>query len=186
MDMIRFDRDTTSHVFRFSKVAAVAIFASTAQTHAAPALRDNKLPKFDSTQTTDFSPWFNALAVPTIGPDHIAIRRIRDLKVYSNGWNGPGSVSASPEAIDDAEVFARKLFAACAVDPPHITLTSDGEVNFYWRSQKGTVDLGFFGTSTYSYFVKPANGEPSYADAVNSSELAHEVIAVIGVTAEAR
>jgi hypothetical protein len=180
MDMIKFDHDTTVQVVRFGKVAVVAIFASTAQPHAPSPLRDNKLPKFDSTQVADLSPWFNALAVPTIGPDQIAIRRIRDLNVYSDGWNGPDSVGPHPAAIEDAEVFVRNLFSSGDVVPPHITLASDGEVNFFWRGPTGTVDLGFFGSGTYSYYAAPKDGTPGGSDSVMPNSIPRDVLAIVG------
>ncbi len=41
---------------------------------------------------------------------------------------------------------------------PEIRLAHDGEINFLWDSNNCHVDLGFYGTGTYSYFGCNAQG----------------------------
>ena len=79
-----------------------------------------------------------------------AVARIRSLGTREDGWKGPGSVGASPKAIDDAEAFVRQLFEMSDVEMPNIGLASDGEIGFYWNIQGVVLDLGFFGDGTYS------------------------------------
>ena len=41
---------------------------------------------------------------------------------------------------------------------PEIRLAHDGEINFLWDTSNYHVDLGFYGTGTYSYFGCNAQG----------------------------
>jgi hypothetical protein len=47
---------------------------------------------------------------------------------------------------------------------PFITLTDDGEINFIWKLPNVTIDLGFFGDKTYSYFARTPDGRIFRAD----------------------
>ena len=69
-----------------------------------------------------------------------ALRRIAETKDF-----------VSPDAIRAAEEFVGTLPEDIA--EPWIAAASDGEVGFYWKSDKYHVDLGFYGDS-YSYFAR--------------------------------
>jgi len=95
--------------------------------------------------------------------DLSTIARIRDLSNYSDGWDGYKGKSPSKTAISDAEKFSR-LLSFDQVHAPHISLASDGEINFLWMLQDFRLDLGFYGDGTYSYYGKTTNGEEFMAD----------------------
>lgn len=63
----------------------------------------------------------------------------------------------------DAEKFSR-LLSFDQVHAPHISLASDGEINFLWMLQDFRLDLGFYGDGTYSYYGRTTNGEEFMAD----------------------
>jgi hypothetical protein len=54
--------------------------------------------------------------------------------------------------IEDAKYFTKYLYENNLIFP-YVSLASDGEINFYWNSEHITIDLGFFGNETYSYFA---------------------------------
>lgn len=103
-------------------------------------------------------------------PDISAVARIRALGTYSSGWKGPGSSGPSEGAVSDAEAFARTLFLDHLIARPHIGLTADGEVNFYWKTPAVTVDLSVLGDGTYTYFAQPRSGASIAGDDVPIGE----------------
>jgi hypothetical protein len=98
--------------------------------------------------------------------DLTAIARIRILATYPEGWKGPGSKAASRAAAEDAETFARVFFKTLGIYSPLINLSANGEINFYWKTPKVTIDLGFYGSGTYSYYAVPSPGQPIADDDV--------------------
>jgi hypothetical protein len=97
--------------------------------------------------------------------DHLAIASIRQLGTYVDGWNGPGTVAPTRSTLKDAEVFALYLFKVDTVIPPHISASGDGEINFYWKGEGFSLDLGFFGDGFYSYYADLPNGLEIIEDA---------------------
>jgi len=96
--------------------------------------------------------------------DLITIARVRELGTYSENWKGEGSMPPKPSTLREAEGFARKLFKDGAVSAPHVGLSEDGEINFYWKSDLIVIDLGFEGDGTYSYFAEDNTGDRFYGD----------------------
>lgn len=68
--------------------------------------------------------------------------------------------------VRQAEDFARKLFGENAVSAPHVGLSDDGEINFFWKSDSIVIDLGFEGDGTYSYFAEDDAGYRHYGDSL--------------------
>jgi hypothetical protein len=116
--------------------------------------------------------------------DLFAIARIRDFGTYAAGWDGLGSVPPSRRTLKEAEVFARYLFGLGRIDAPYISPSSDGEVNFYWKTNNLLLDLGFFGDGTYSYYARLPNGRELIEDeAPLDKTLPSEVIDLISQAA---
>lgn len=91
--------------------------------------------------------------------DLATVERIRALAAYEAGWNGPDSMAPTNETVRQAIDFARQLGVFGDIAQPYISLADDGEINFYWKTKAGlTMDLGFNGTSQYSYFAEIADG----------------------------
>jgi len=92
-----------------------------------------------------------------------AIKRIREIGLYSKNWDGTGAIPPTVQAINDAENFLRALLGM-EVPTPHISLAADGEINFLWKLKDITLDLGFYGDQTYSYYGKDNDGKEYVED----------------------
>lgn len=95
--------------------------------------------------------------------DLLTISEVRKLSTYDAGWKGEGSFGPTPEALSDAEKFARSLFREADVKRPHVGLESSGEINLFWNMGDAVIDLGITGDGTYSYFAE-IRGEKHYGD----------------------
>lgn len=96
---------------------------------------------------------------PVDADEAAAVSRIHALSKYEAGWHGPDSVGPTVETVRQAIDFARGLTSLGRIARPYISLASDGEINFYWKTEAGlTMDLGFTGTSRYSYFAETRDG----------------------------
>ena len=76
----------------------------------------------------------------------------------------------SEQAFADAFEFISRLdLNGCAM--PEVRLIGDGEINFSWEQADGNlqIDLGLYGTGTYSAFARRDGREPIYADDVPAS-----------------
>lgn len=94
-----------------------------------------------------------------------AVARINELAAYDAGWNGPDSVGPTVETVRQAIEFVRQLCSLGKIAQPLVNLASDGEINFYWQTEAGlTMDLGFTGTSWYSYFAETREGKEFIED----------------------
>ena len=101
-----------------------------------------------------------------VRPGLEAAARIRLLATYPEGWKGEGSKAVSRAAAEDAQIFAGALFKNKDISPPLIDLGADGEINFYWKTARVTIDLGFYGTGTYSYYALLPDGQAIAGDDV--------------------
>lgn len=82
-------------------------------------------------------------------------------------------------AIADAKKFIDKLPIEKVISP-HISLASDGEVNFLWALEKFRLDLGFYGDGNYSYYGHTRAGKEFFEDARSISDsLPDEIITLI-------
>lgn len=102
----------------------------------------------------------------TLNPDRSDLRliaRIRELGTYHEGWDGRDGKAACPEAIEEAEAFARALSLE-EMYTPYISLAADGEINFFWDRDGLRIDLGFYGTGVYSYYIRLGNGQEYFGD----------------------
>ena len=98
------------------------------------------------------------------------IRRLEQLRFVPEGDRWPASEPADDAAFHDARVFLDRLpFPLAAL--PHISLASDGEVNFAWDYEGLHIDLGFYGTGTFSYYARGADGREYYGDEVPAGSL---------------
>jgi hypothetical protein len=97
--------------------------------------------------------------------DNKAFKRIRELGLYSENWDGTGAIPPTGQAINDAESFLRVLLGR-EVTIPHISLAADGEINFLWNLKEIRLDLGFYGDQTYSYYGKGKDGKEYLEDEV--------------------
>ena len=85
------------------------------------------------------------------------ISTLEVIESYPEGWNGEDAKPATDKAVKEAKDFVYWLASRHKLlgqTIPHISLANDGEVNFLWRTERGVLDLGFYGTGTYSYYAK--------------------------------
>ena len=80
----------------------------------------------------------------------------------------PDEAPPDPATFTDAESFVERLPTLLG-EIPHISLADDGELNFAWNRGRIYVDLGFYGTGTYSYFARDPEGRKTYGDDVSAS-----------------
>ena len=75
----------------------------------------------------------------------------------------PSTELPDDAAFRDARVFLDRLSFPLA-SLPHISLADDGEVNFAWDCEGVHIDLGFYGTGTFSYYARGSDGQEYYGD----------------------
>lgn len=81
----------------------------------------------------------------------------------------PGAVWPDAQAFKDAYTFISRLRDAM-IPLPEISLADDGEINFLWSQDGVHVDLGFYGTGTYSYFARGKRGPGIHHEDIPASE----------------
>ncbi len=101
-------------------------------------------------------------ATPAWVPMSPATRKLLatlDVLARPNSERWPGAVPPDPRAFRDARAFVLQLPNALT-HLPDIGLAHDGEVNFLWQDDVGLhVDLGFYGSGTFSYFARDQQGK---------------------------
>ena len=101
---------------------------------------------------------------------HPQRRSIRNrLAELSRRQPSPGADAPGKAAFTDAEAFAEHLPIPLR-DMPHISLADDGELNFAWNGGSIYVDLGFYGTGTYSFFARDQQGRTHHRDDIPARE----------------
>ena len=91
--------------------------------------------------------------------------RVWDLYSLPESERWPGSGWPSDEAFKEAWDFTERLPTRLKA-LPHISLADDGEVNFAWANGTIRIDLGFYGTGTFSYFACDGRGQERFGDDV--------------------
>ena len=90
-------------------------------------------------------------------------RRLERLRSVPQSERWPVGEPPDAAAFSDARTFLDRLtFPLVAL--PHISLADDGEVNFVWDCEGVHIDLGFYGTGTFSYYARGADGREHYGD----------------------
>lgn len=85
------------------------------------------------------------------------------------------------QAFGDAGTFAERLPVPLKA-LPHISLADDGEVNFAWSFERTYIDLGFYGTRTFSYYARDQQGNEWFGDEISvTSPLPTELKALLAV-----
>ena len=107
-------------------------------------------------------------------------RRLQGLREEAKGEHpDPESCYPMPEAFADAWEFASRLdLNSC--DFPMVNMAGDGEINFFWQRESDglKVDLGFYGTGTYSCYARKGDQE-IFADDVRVTDGLRDDIAAL-------
>ena len=96
------------------------------------------------------------------------LARLDALRRTPESERWPGADWPAAAAFEDAAEFIRKLPLAL-IPLPGITFADDGEINFLWKDAGVHVDLGFYGTNTYSCFARARDGRKFHGDAISPS-----------------
>ena len=106
------------------------------------------------------------------------LAQLEKLKKTPKEERWPGATWPTSQAFRDADIFISKL-PLDSIPMPDMGLADDGEVNFLWKEGGVHVDLGFYGTGSYSYFACGKTGNKIYAeDALVSDDFPGEILAL--------
>ena len=94
--------------------------------------------------------------------------RLETLERRPESERWPAAEWPSGRAFEDARTFIHAL-PVSSIPLPHLSFADDGEINFLWNQDGIHIDLGFYGTGTYSYFARGKADEGFYADDVPAS-----------------
>ena len=97
------------------------------------------------------------------------LAQLEKLKKTPKKERWPGATWPTAQAFRDAAIFIRKL-PLDSIPIPDMGLADDGEVNFLWKEGGVHVDLGFYGTRTYTYFARGKDGRPIDGENILASE----------------
>lgn len=91
------------------------------------------------------------------------LKQLDRLAAASGNRAMAGTNRPCARAFADAQVFVQRL-PADSSPTPDIGLADDGEVNFLWITDDVYIDLGFYGTGSYSCFARDGNGQEILRD----------------------
>ena len=104
-----------------------------------------------------------------LSPTIKLLTRLAALWGTSEDERWPSAAWPDIQAFNDAKTFICYL-PLTLIPMPDIGLADDGEINFFWKSGGNYVDLGFYGTSSYSYFAKSSKGDKIYGEDIPVSK----------------
>jgi hypothetical protein len=85
----------------------------------------------------------------------LAIQKIEGLletfRSMDAGWDGYSAERVKDEAINQATVFLQLIPDSIPI--PKVTLSSNGEISFYWKQNDAYAEIGLDGDGTYYYFA---------------------------------
>ena len=109
------------------------------------------------------------------------LERLSELRSSPEADRWPKADWPDDRAFIDAEKFTERLPVPLRA-PPHISLADDGEVNFAWSYEGTRIDLGFYGTGTYSFYARDKSGGEWFGDEIPvSSPFPGELSALLAV-----
>ena len=101
---------------------------------------------------------------PWLSPPRPARQMLADLDAIADSSDrSSDNVPPKSHALRDARTFILKLPRELAY-LPNIGVAADGELNFLWKQDGLHVDLGFFGTGTFSYYARDSGGNEYLED----------------------
>ena len=107
------------------------------------------------------------------------LERLAELRSIPEEQRWPGADWPVDEAFLDAGKFTERLPVPIKV-APHISLADDGEVNFTWSQDRIWIDLGFYGTGTFSFYARDKDGKDLFGDDILvMSPLQNELVALL-------
>lgn len=92
--------------------------------------------------------------------------RLSELQSRPEAERWPGAEWPTEAAFKDAISFIDRLPVPLS-EAPYISLADDGEVNFAWAQEGMLIDLGFYGSGTYSFYARGQDGEKWFGDDIS-------------------
>ena len=102
-----------------------------------------------------------AAVAPTAGQS--LLTQLDSLQHTPESERWPTADWPSERAFADARSFIRHLPTG-PILMPNMGLADDGEISFLWDSDAVHIDLGMYGTGTFSYFARTGDGRKFYGD----------------------
>ena len=94
------------------------------------------------------------------------LERLAKLRLLPEEQRWPGADWPVDKAFEDAGKFTERL-PVTMKKSPYISLADDGEVNFAWTQEGMLIDLGFYGSGTYSFYARGQDGEKWFGDDIS-------------------
>ena len=104
-----------------------------------------------------------------VSPTYRMVGRLRALFETPEDERWPSTTWPIHKAFEDARALISKLPLA-DIPEPEIRFADDGEINFLWMKENIHIDLGFYGTGTYSYFGHNGEGQEIQDENVLASD----------------
>ena len=107
------------------------------------------------------------------------LQRLAHLYLTPDDERLPEADWPTRKAFEDAWQFTKQL-PENLKGLPHISLADDGEVNFAWSGGAVHIDLGFYGTGTFSYYGRDFEGKEFFGDDIPvTSPLTEELTSLL-------
>ena len=119
-----------------------------------------------------------AIDVTCLPPRWGLLLRLNELQKSAESERWPAADWPSDGAFTDARAFIEML-PPSSIPLPHLGLADDGEINFLWNQDGIHVDLGFYGTGTFSYFARGKDDKEFYDDDVPASNGLSDVLVAL-------
>lgn len=103
----------------------------------------------------------------------LAKAEVEEISVMPENWDGYGAVQFNSETKKNALLALDIILAVAPM--PDITPNPNGTISFEWESSYGVGHLEI-GRTKYSFYIKPASGNPMFSDG-----LANQISSEIGV-----
>ena len=132
------------------------------------------VPVKKSRSDTDLSrPWISQrLSSPIVR----LIQKLQSLEQTPEDERWPRATWPTSQAFEDAHTFIRNLPLA-KIPIPEVYLADDGEINFLWKSRNVHIDLGFYGTETFTYYARGKDGSEFFSEEIGvKSGLPTEIV----------
>ena len=91
----------------------------------------------------------------------LAKAKVEEISVMPENWDGYGAMQFSAETKDNALLALDIILAVAPM--PDITPNPNGTISFEWESSYGVGHLEI-GRTKYSFYIKPASGNPMFSD----------------------
>ena len=105
-----------------------------------------------------------------------AIRKFAEL---GSDWGERGNVPPTSQAVKEAIWFLDLIPLNCIA--PHVALSGDGEINFFWKAPGVYVDVGLRGDGHLEYFAesRPDGVGEDGREAFDGSGIPHGLLSAI-------